>query len=200
MDNVHGHLRGDAPVLRRRPAARPGTVGLYLAAYEGELHAFLDDDHEQLAGHARLFVLNADGAERDGESLCNLLDMRPETAAFIPLLGDEDGELAHAALCVLDEPVRACRNMLLLDRFEILPPVRGQELGLKYTAAAIIRLGLGCRLVAARPLPQAGHSGKPAGRTAKTKLRRYYARAGFVPLARSDLMILDLDTQRQDGR
>jgi hypothetical protein len=113
----------------------------------------------------RLFVLNADGAERD-------------------------------------KPVSACRNMLLLDRLEILPPFRGQELGLRSTAAAITRFELGCRLVAARPLPhpQADDSGKPAGRTAKTRLRRYYAGAGFVPLARSDLMILDLDTQRQDGR
>jgi hypothetical protein len=176
--------------------------GLYLAAYEGELHVFLDEDREQLAGHTRLFVLNAGGAQRDGESLFNLLDMCPETAAFIPLLGDEDGELAPAVREVLDEPVTSSRNMLLLDRLEILPAFRGQDLGLSYLAAAISRFGLGCRLAAVRPLPSpsAGQPGSPPGRAAKTKLRKVCARAGFVPLPRSDLMILDLVRHGRDER
>jgi hypothetical protein len=174
--------------------------GLYLAAYEGELHAFLDEDREQLAGHARLFVLNADAAERDGQSLFNVLDTRSETSPFIPLLGDRDGELAPAVRGILDEKKSASRNMLLLGCLEILPRFRGQELARKYIAAAITRFGLGCRLVAIRPVPPCtGRSMRPAP-GAKTRLRRYFARAGFTPLPRSDLMILDLDRPRQDGR
>ena len=210
MDSVHEHIRGTAPVARRASVRRPGTIcafhclfrtsmsdfecgGLHLAAYEGELHVFLDEEREEQAGQARLFVLNAEGAERDGESLFNLLDMRAETAAFIPLLGEEDTQLAPEVCEILDEKVSANRNMLLLDRLEIEPAFRGQQLGLKYAAAAIRRFGLGCRLAAARPLPspQAGRPGSRQ-RAARAVLRRYFARAGFVPLPGSDLMILDL--------
>jgi GNAT superfamily N-acetyltransferase len=220
MDSVHEHLRGDAPAARRMSTARPDSTcafrcffrtsmsaydhgGLYVAAYEGEIHAFLDDEFEQPAGHARLFVLNADAAERDGESLFNLLDTRSETSPFIPLLGDEEGELAPAVREVLDEPVITCRNMLLLDRLEILPAFRGQDLGLRYLAAAITRFGLGCRLAAARLLPPPGAcaSGKVVAlRMTRTKLRRYYAQAGFVALPRSDLMIMDLERQHPGER
>jgi hypothetical protein len=164
--------------------------GLYLAAYEGDIHVFLDEDNEQLAGHVRLFVLNADAAERDGESLFNLMDQRRETASFIPLLGDGDGELSPVVRDILGEPVTASCNMLLLERLEILPPFRGQELGLKYVAAAITRFGLGCRLVAACVPPGV----LPArGRAARTRLAQCYMRAGFVPVKRSGLMILDLE-------
>jgi hypothetical protein len=181
--------------------------GLHLAAYEGDIHVLLDEDREQRAGHARLFVLNADAAEQEGKSLFNLLDMRPETSAFIPLLGDEDGELASAVLEVLGERATSSRNMLLLDRVEILPAFRGQELGIKYLRAAISRFGLGCRLAAACPFPlQLGRhartlakSAMPTLRAARAKLRKHFAQAGFVPLPRSDLMILDLEKHR-DGQ
>jgi hypothetical protein len=179
--------------------------GLHLAAYEGDIHVFLDEDREQQAGHARLFVLNADAAAQDGESLFNLLDMRPETSAFIPLLADDESELAPAVLEVLGERATSSRNMLLLDRVEILPAFRDQDLGLKYLRAAISRFGLGCRLAAACPFPlQLGRHARTLAKTAmptllaaRTKRRRYFAEAGFVPVPRSDLMILDLEKHRK---
>jgi hypothetical protein len=215
MDRAHEPIHARCPAGREgRSTARPGRIcafrcayrtslseydhgGVYLGAYEGDLHVFLDENREQLAGHTRIFVLNADAAERDGESLFNLLDQRPETAPFIALLGDAEGELSPAVCELLGEPVAVSRNMLLLDCLEILPPFRGQELGLKYLAAAITRFGLGCRFVAMRPAPVTeGGARAAAGRTANTKLKKYFMRAGFVSVKRSELMILDLENPR----
>jgi hypothetical protein len=98
--------------------------GLYLAQYEGDLFVFLDDDREeglddseQMAGQARLFVLNADAAENDGESLLDLLDRRAETAAYIPLLGGEAGSFSPAvSRPTARSEVRACGDHPLRHR------------------------------------------------------------------------------------
>lgn len=130
----------------------------YLAVYEGDLFVFLDDeqesdDREHPAGHVRLFVLNADAAEHEDENLFDVLDVREETAAYIPLLGDDAGNFSRAVCKILGEEMVFCRNILILDRLEILPRFRGQQLGLRYVRAAISRFGIGCRLAAIKPFP-----------------------------------------------
>jgi len=189
----------------------------YLAVYEGDLFVFLDneqenDDREHPAGQVRLFVLNADAAEREDENLFDVLDEREETAAYSPLLGDNAGNFSPAVCKILAEEMVFCRNMLILDRPEILPRFRGQQLGLKYVRAAISRFGIGCRLAAIKPFPLQfeGKMGTVGGSetvepsksmladfdVATKKLKQYYAREGFVALRKSDLMILDLDKGR----
>ena len=160
----------------------------------------------------RLFVLNADAAESAGENLFDVLDEREETAAYIPLLGDDAGNFSHAVCKILGEEMVFCRNMLILDRVEILPRFRGQQLGLQYVRAAISRFGIGCRLAAIKPFPLQfeGKMGSVSGNEyvepsksvladfdgATRKLKKYYAREGFVSLRNSGLMILDLDKGR----
>jgi hypothetical protein len=74
--------------------------GLYLAECNGEIFVTLendeDDDTGRRAGTTRLFILNADAAENDNVDLCELLDRRSETAALIPLIGEEPGNLSSA--------------------------------------------------------------------------------------------------------
>lgn len=160
----------------------------------------------------RLFVLNADAAENEGESLFDVLDERAETAAYIHLLGDDAGNFSDEVCKLLGEEMVFCRNMLILDRLEILPRFRGQQLGLKYVRAAISRFGIGCRLAAIKPFPLQfeGKMGTVSGSetvepsksivahfdAATRKLKQYYAREGFVSLRNSDLMVLDLDKGR----
>jgi GNAT superfamily N-acetyltransferase len=189
----------------------------YLAVYEGDLFVFLDgeqekDDREHPAGQVRLFVLNTEAAEREDESLFDVLDERVETAAYIPLLGGDAGNFSRAVCKILGEETVFCRNMLILDRLEILPRFRGQQLGLKYVRAAVSRFGIGCRLAAIKPFPLQfeGKMGTVGGSeaaepsksmlvdfgAATKKLKQYYMREGFVSLRNSDLMILDLDKGR----
>jgi hypothetical protein len=98
--------------------------GRYLAAYEGDLFVFLDEeqekeDREYHAGQVRLFVLNADAAESAGENLFDVLDEREGTAAYVPLLRDDAGNFTRAVCKILGEEMVFCRNMLILDRVEI---------------------------------------------------------------------------------
>jgi GNAT superfamily N-acetyltransferase len=186
----------------------------YLAVYEGDLFVFLDDEQENdgrehPAGQVRLFILNADAAESEGESLFDVLDERAETAAYIHLLGDDAGNFSRAVCKIVGEEMVFCRNILILDRLEILPRFRGQQLGLKYVRAAISRFGIGCRLAAIKPFPLQfeGKMGSISGNdyvepsqsmlanfnAATKKLKKYYAHEGFISLKNSDLMILDLD-------
>jgi hypothetical protein len=189
----------------------------YLSEYEGELFVNLDDDVDEphLAGRARLFILNADAAENDdenGPSLFELLDVRGETAAYLPLLhSTEAGNFSPAVCSIVREDMALSQNMLILDRLEILPEFRGQQLGLRYMRIAIKRFGLGCRIVAIKPFPlqlepERTHrdsdldwytrmnmkSLSRGTREATSKLKRYYGREGFVPVKGTDLMILDL--------
>jgi hypothetical protein len=193
--------------------------GRYLAVYEGDLFVFLDDeqendDREYPAGQVRLFVLNENAAECEGENLFDVLDERAETAAYIPLLGDVAGNFSRAVCKILGEEMVFCRNILILDRLEILPRFRGQQLGLQYVRAAISRFGIGCRLAAIKPFPLQfeGKMGSVSGNeteyvgpsksmlanfdAATKKLKKYYAREGFISLRNSDLMILDLNEGR----
>jgi ribosomal protein S18 acetylase RimI-like enzyme len=90
------------------------------------------------------------------------------------------------------------RNMLILDRLEILPQFRRQHLGLRYMRAAITRFGMGCRIAVMKPFPlqfadNVSKSNTADFRAATAKLKRYYAREGFESLRGSDLMILDLE-------
>jgi hypothetical protein len=189
----------------------------YMSEYDGELFVHLDDDDDEphLAGKARLFILNADAVENDEEnapSLFEILDLRSETAAYLPLLHSaEAGNFSPAVCNIIREDMVHSRNMLILDRLEILPEFRRQQLGLRYMRIAIQRFGLGCRIAAIKPFPlqfepqptrgdsdlewytRMNMKTLPRGTRAPTKkLKKYYSREGFVPVRGTDLMILDL--------
>jgi hypothetical protein len=163
---------------------------LYVAEYVGELFVTLEDDldyEEHLAGETRIFIVNADAAERSGESLWDLLDHRAETAAYIPLLGKDAGNFSAAVCRKLREDMVFSRNMLILDRLEILPRFRRQNLGHRYMRAVITRFGMGCRIAAMKPFPlqfegKVSKSNAAEFRAATNSLKRYYERAGFESL------------------
>jgi hypothetical protein len=126
----------------------------------------------------------------------------PETAAYIPLIGKEAGNFSAPVCKKLGEEMVLSRNMLILDRLEIRPQFRGQELGLRYMRAAITRFGMGCRIAAMKPFPlqfedKVSESTIADFRAATAKLKKYYARDGFEALRGSDLMILDLEKRYQ---
>jgi hypothetical protein len=191
-----------------------GDGGPYLSEYEGELLVGLEDDVDEfrLAGRVKLFIVNPDAAEDDEEapSLFELLDLRGETAAYLPLLhSTEPNRFSPALRRILREAIVPSRNMLILDRLEILPEFRRQRLGLRYIRTAVKRFGSGCRIVAIKPFPLQFERNlddpdlewrarmnldllSRETRAATTKLKEYYSREGFIPVRGTDLMILDL--------
>jgi hypothetical protein len=191
-----------------------GDGGPYLSEYEGELLVGLEDDLDEfrLARRAKLFIVNPDAAEEDEEAptLFELLDLRGETAPYLPLLhSTEPNMFSPAVRRILREDIGPSRNMLILDRLEILPEFRRQRLGLRYIRTAIKRFGSGCRIAALKPFPlrfertldDPDLEWRPRmnldllsreTRSAKTTLKEYYSREGFIPVRGTDLMILDL--------
>lgn len=141
----------------------------YLSEYEGELFVFRHDDVDEprLAGHARLFVLNADAAENDREapSVFDLLDMRGDTAAYMSLLHSTKPDKFSPEICrILRENWARPGNMLILDQLEILPEFRGQQLALRYIGTAIRQFGSGCRIAAIKPFPSRNSANRiPSG-------------------------------------
>jgi hypothetical protein len=193
-----------------------GDGGPYLSEYEGELLVGLEDDVDEfrLAGRAKLFIVNPDAAEDEDDeeapSLFELLDLRGETAAYLPLLhSTEPNMFSPAVRRILREDIGSSRNMLILDRLELLPAFRRQRLGLRYIRTAIKRFGSGCRIAALKPFPLQFERTlddpdlewrarmnldllSRETRSAKTTLKEYYSREGFIPVRGTDLMILDL--------
>jgi hypothetical protein len=191
-----------------------GDGGPYLSEYEGELQVGLEDDVDEfhLAGRAKLFIVNPDAAEDDEEapSLFELLDLRGETAAYLPLLhSTKPNMFSPAVRRILREDTGPSRNMLILDRLELLPEFRRQRLGLRYIRTAIKRFGSGCRIAALKPFPLQFEKAlddpdlewrarmnldllSRETRSAQTTLKEYYSREGFIPVRGTDLMILDL--------
>ena len=122
-----------------------GDGGPYLSEYEGEILLGLENNIDEclLAGRARLFIVNPDAAEdEEAPSLFELLDLRGETAAYLPLLhSTEPNMFSPAVRRILGEEVVPSRNILILDRLEILPEFRRQQLGLRYIRTAIKQIG-----------------------------------------------------------
>jgi hypothetical protein len=143
-------------------------------------------------------------------SLFELLDLRGETAAYLPLLHSTEPNMFSPAVCrILREDIVSSRNMLILDRLEILPEFRRQRLGFRYIRTALKRFGSGCRIAALKPFPLQFErtlddpdldwrarmnldSLSRETRSATTKLEEYYRGEGFIPVRGTDLMILDL--------
>jgi hypothetical protein len=191
----------------------------FLTEYAGELFV-VDEDGEkrELAGKARIFVLNADAAERADTPLFDVLDYRAETAPYIELLNlQEAGNFSPAVCKLLAEEMVMSQNMLILDRLEVLPEFRGEKLALRFMQAVIHRFAMGCRIVALKAYPlqfEASESDQNSDgwrsrlsleslssseKVATAKLKSYYAREGFVSVKGTSLMILDLDQREHSS-
>jgi hypothetical protein len=107
-----------------------GDGGPYLSEYEGELRARLEDDVDEfrLAGRARIFIINADAAEDDEEapSLFELLDLRGETAAYLPLLHSTEPNMFSPAVCLCFSQV--ITTTCLVGSFPERPSIRCRQL------------------------------------------------------------------------
>lgn len=177
----------------------------YLGCYKGDL---LDVETNVLAGKVRLFVVDLEGADKNGRSASWTLDLEAATEPYIALLSEEAGNFSPAVLKILGEEFVLNSNMLIIDRLELLPAYRGLGLGLKCMDACIRHLSAGCRIAAIKPFPL---QFEPAGRTADEwqdalafkslsrdkrastkRLKQHYGRLGFKHVSRTDLMIRDL--------
>lgn len=184
----------------------------YLAKIEGAIICYDGEtDDESLAGKVRMYYANVEGAEYDGESRYFVFDSESDdTERYYSVLFNKTGAFKESVLKATESD-GLFRNVLIIDRLEILPEYRGKGLGLTCLYRCVKQYGHGCSVVAIYPFPlQFGivdhvDSDKQWQERMRfdqfsdnenaslKKLERYYARLGFVKISRTGVMALDPD-------
>ena len=135
----------------------------YIRPISGHVELFIVDDHDNAqegkrergkeAGRFDASYINVDKSLTDGVKLHDVMDTYPaETAEIYETLFD-----LHT--CELRENVKKLlggvifRNILVINRVEILPPYRGMGLGLATMWELIRRHSAGCGIVALKAFP-----------------------------------------------
>lgn len=189
----------------RRTLTTFGSEDAFLGRYEGDL---VEVDTRAIAGKVRLFVVDLEGADKNGFDAPWTLDLDGGTEPYTALLSQEAGNFSPAVLKILGEEFVMNSNMLIIDRLELLPAYRGRGLGLKCMDACIRHLSAGCRIAAIKPFPL---QFEPANRTADEwkdalafkslsrdkrastkRLKQHYGQLGFAHVPRTTLMVRDL--------
>jgi GNAT superfamily N-acetyltransferase len=193
-------------------AAEPGnTATPGLEVFEATIRAGAGDGPAALAGRGRVKVLDVDAAAHRGVDLLARLAADPESALYLALFDPPATDrFARAVMTTLDEDVVDSRNLLIVDRVELLPAFRGRGLGLEYLGTALGTFAPRCRLAALLPFPLQLERAQRLGRgdawsakmgfarlsrdprDATFHLRRHYARLGFARVPGTSLMVLDL--------
>jgi GNAT superfamily N-acetyltransferase len=194
---------------------KDGDPARFLSHYTGELSVYgVDDDEPTIAGKVSLFLVFADAADEAGISLLDVLDLDARTEPYSALVDEEyAGNFRAPVLRILkEEEMVMSRDMIILDRLEILPKFRGRGLGLEVMQACLHQFSRGSRIAAIKPFPLQLEGGRerhladedewrsrmnlnafaPDAPKATARLKKYYSKLGFVGVRGTDLMIRDL--------
>jgi hypothetical protein len=124
-------------------------------------------------------------------------------------LFDKSGGYSAGVLRILGQDYTFSRNMLVIDKLELLPNARGQGLSEVVLDLLIRKLGSSCRIAIVKPFPlqHAGSFSSDTDDWAKqmryegfnrnfsiglAKLKRLYYKANFRPLEQSHYMVRNL--------
>lgn len=199
--------------------ASDGEAERFATHYTGEVFVYRPEtDEEEFAGRIGLFLIFAEAADEAGISLHDVFDLEAATSPYAALLHDaEAGNFCPAVLRILDEgDMVISRDMIILDRMEILPRFRGKRLGLHIMQACLNQFAWKSRIAAIKPFPLQLEGAKDKERPverrewaekmnldgftkderrATARLKSYYAQLGFAAVRGTDLMIRDLDAE-----
>src|SRR5215216_162041 len=102
----------------------------YLTSIEGEILASDENGTETLVGKLRAYYADLNGASDADLEPYYILDLHAATAPFYPALFDPKIDDFKRSVYRLAGNDIFNRNLLILDRMEILPEYRGKGLGL----------------------------------------------------------------------
>ncbi len=189
-----------------------GNEHTYLGEHEGEL---IDSESGVHAGRSRVFIVDLEGAEEVGLGALDVLDLDGATEPYLSLIGHEAGNFSPAVMRLLNEEFAYSRNMLIIDRVELLPFYRGRGLGLQCMRTFLRHMSMGCRIAAIKPYPLQFEAGAARSenwsdglqlssltkskRSALQRLKSHYSQLGFQHVRGTDLMILDLHARPLPG-
>ena len=157
----------------------------------------------------------------EGFSPFVVLDYLEETSAYALLYSMENARNMEPAvlraLNIREDDWSCNQNILIIDRLELLPQLRGKNYGLACMRSAIRHFGVGCSIAAIKPFPLQNEAAfkdrtRPqspwsaqmqldqfsASEVRSTaKLRKYYSKLGFKSVKGTSLMVLNLDRPHQ---
>ena len=183
----------------------------YLITIDGEIRCVDDREKSTLVGTMRAFFVDIEEAAINGDDPYSVLDQEEATAPFYPVLFNARTNDFKASICRLAGGDTWSRNLLILDRLEILPAYRGKHLGLACLYRCMQQHRHGAGLVALKCFPLQFEHKVPNGsevkwhqkmkmevlgkelRTCRSKLASYYSLLGFKRIGKTEFMILNPD-------
>lgn len=143
--------------------------------------------------------------EREGMSCSDMCSSFDEDLALLYFrLFDEDGIFNDSVCKAINDHILSVVDFALIRDFEIFPEFRGQGVGLMILDLICRRIVNGAAVIAIQPMPvqfcEVGQVEEYAKEMelekfakdqveAKARLKKYYKKAGFVPLKRSEFLI-----------
>lgn len=172
---------------------------------------YIEWEHETFVEIGRFSVIFVDitGGEETGISPHETLDGMEKTEDMAIFFDDDGTEYSEAVLKVFDNVVLG-RNLLLIDRIEILPAYRGYGLASLTMKALIRRFGRGAGMAVIKPFPlqfemdlpnlygdwkewrqRMGYSDMKGSEASATKaLKAFYKKIGFKAFPKTKLMLM----------
>ena len=165
--------------------------GEYVRQIFGFVEFFIGDGHDDahegkrerrtVAGRFDASYINVDNSLLDGVKLCDVMDTySAETAEIYETLFDpHTDELRKDVKEILGDVT--FRNILVINRVEILPAYRGMGLGLATIWNIIRRHSAGCGIVALKAFPFQFRAGGWSGRLSDLEESDWNKKMGYDP-------------------
>jgi hypothetical protein len=178
----------------------------YLTTITGEIFCFNNDmETKRKIGIIKGYYVDIDNAMSEGYGPFDILDLDGSTEPYYEAVFDDATNEFKATL----GPDIYQSNLLIIDRVEIIPELRGRKIGLVAMYRMIRQFSHGCGLVTIKVFPlQFEHRGnnevvskwftdmkmgafEKDEAKAVNKLKSYYRQLGFTDVKDSDFMILN---------
>jgi hypothetical protein len=183
----------------------------YLITIDWEIRCLDDRGKSSLVGKMRAFFVDIEEAAINGDGPYFVLDLEQATEPFYSVLFDARTNDFKESIYDLAGEVVYSRNLLILDRLEILPAYRGRRLGLACLYRCMQQHRHGAGLVALKCFPLQFEHRVPDSsevkwhekmemegmgkvvKSCRSKLTNYYSLLGFEKVGRTEFMILNPD-------
>jgi len=199
-------MRSDVQIHFSSSTTNGDEIEDFATFIEGTISCYDEmSDEDKLVGKVRLFYLDKGAILETNIGLFDLFDIRGETEPFYSALIDHVTQEFKSDLEEILGDYIIDLNLLIIDRIEILPEFRGNNIGLECLRRCLQQHAHGCGVVALKCFPlqfEGGGFDDPAwrrkmqlGKLSKdpkrslAKLKKYYAALGFKIIPGTDFMV-----------
>jgi GNAT superfamily N-acetyltransferase len=199
-------IRSDVQIHFSSSTTTGDEIEDFATSIEGIISCYEEtSDEDTPVGRVGLFYMDMGGILKTNIGLFDLFDIRGETEPFYSALIDHDTQEFKSDLEEILGEYIIDLNLLIIDRLEILPEYRGNNIGRECLRRCLQQYAHGCGVVALKCFPlqfEAGGFDDPAWRRkmqlgklsrnekrSLAKLKKYYASLGFRVIPGTDFMV-----------